>query len=411
MPSAHRVVILGAGFGGIQTYLSLRKARRPNLQITLINKTNYFLFTPLLHEVATGGLGHHNVVESVREIIDRDSASFLQAEIKDYDMNTRVVHTSAGDVPYDTLVIATGATTAFYGIPGAQEHGYVLKNLSDALRMRDRVIDLFEEASHKNAAERKKMLSFVVVGGGATGIEIVTELADLFNDTFKRFYSGDFKRKEVSLTVVAADPDILMPFHPSIRKRAEKILAREGITIKLKMEVSEVTPDGLVFKDGTTLPAQTVIWAAGVTPTLQPPQGMTCDRGHRIMVNQFLQAEGQERIFALGDAACFAGANGKPLPMLAQVAVQQGPIAAQNILNSLDKKPLVPFTFHMKGLLVSLGRLEAAAQLGAFRFSGPLAWFFWRSVYFFEFHSWSKRFKIAADWFVNLFFPRDITRA
>lgn len=412
---AHRIVILGAGFGGVETYLALRKAKRPNLDITLINKTNYFLFTPLLHEVATGGLGHHNVVEAVREIIGRDPASFLQAEIKDIDTAQRVVHTSAGDVSYDTLVIATGATTAYYGIPGAQEHGYVLKNLSDALRLRNRLIDLFEQAGQaKTASERKQILSFAVVGGGATGVETATEMADLFNDTFQRYYSGDFKRKEVSLSLVSADAELLMPFHPNLRRKALQVLQGEGINVKLKMQVKEVTPQGLTFADGTTLLATTVVWAAGVQPAMVPPAGFECDRGKRIMVDEFLRVKGQDRVFALGDAACFhtdPAPDARPLPMLAQVAVRQGPIVATNILRTLDKQSLVPFTFKMKGSLVSLGRFQAAAQIGPLHLTGPLAWFIWRTVYFFNFHAWSKRFRIGADWFVNLFFPRDITRA
>lgn len=411
MPVPHRVVILGAGFGGIETYAALRRAKHSNLQVTLINKTNYFLFTPLLHEVATGGLGHHNVVEAVREIIGRDSASFLQAEIGEIDMEQRVVHTSMRDVPYDSLVIATGATTAFYGIPGAEQHGFVLKNLQDALRLRNHVIDLFEQANMRTPAERKKMLSFAVVGGGATGVEIATELADLFNDTFRTFYANDFKRKEVSLTLVSADAEVLMPFHPNIRKKALRVLMREGITVKLKMQVKEVTADGLTFADGSTLSAETVVWAAGVTPMLTPPQGMVCDKSRRLIVDKYLRAEGHENVFSLGDAACFPSADGRPLPMLAQVAVRQGPVVAQNILNTIDKTPLVPFSFKMRGQLVSLGRMQAAAQFGPFHFSGPIAWFIWRTVYFFNFHSWSKRFKIGMDWFVNLFFPRDITRA
>jgi NADH dehydrogenase len=414
MASNHRVVILGAGFGGIQTYLTLRKlAKGRNLTITLINRTNYFLFTPLLHEVATGGLGHHNVVEAVRGIIDRDPASFIQTDIHGFDMSAKMVHTGSGDVPYDTLVIATGATTAFYGIPGA-ENCLVLKDLRDALRLRNRLIDMFEMASKtKDSAERKKLLSFVVVGGGATGVETATEMADLFNDTFKRFYAGDFKRKEVSLTLISADPELLMPFHTNIRRHAFKALTNAGITVKLKMTVKEVTPEGIIFSDGGMLPAHTVVWAAGVTPhPMNVTPALVCDRGRRVMVDQFLRVQGQDRVFALGDAACFqAKPEDHPLPMLAQVAVRQGPIVAENIIRTLDKQPLKPFAFKMKGQLVSLGRFDAAAQIGPMHITGVLAWFIWRTAYYLNFHSWSKRLRVGTDWFVDLFFPRDITRA
>jgi NADH dehydrogenase len=414
MPSPHRVVILGAGFGGIQAYLELRKAKRRDLKITIVNRTNYFLFTPLLHEVATGSLGEHNVVEAVREIIGKDSAQFIRAEAHGMHLGEKKVHTSAGDIPYDTLIIGTGASTNYYGIPGAEEHGLVLKSLSDALMIKNRIIDHFERAAQtKDAAERKRLLSFIVIGAGATGVETVTEMADLFNDTMRRFYRNEFKPKEVSLTLVAADAELLMPFHPSIRRKAAKVIERAGVSIKLKTAVKEVRTDGIVLGDGSILPASTVIWAAGVKSSMpQPNEGMTCDKGGRAMVDEFLRVADKEGVYALGDAACSpSGPEGKPLPMLAQVAVQQGRAVARNILASLNKQPLTPFKFFMKGQLVSLGRGQAAAQIGPLQLTGPIAWFVWRTVYFFEFHSWSKRFKIGTDWFVNLFFPRDVTRA
>lgn len=413
MRSPHRVVILGAGFGGIQTYLSLRKhARRHNLKITLINKTNYFLFTPLLHEVATGGLGEHNAVESVREIIGKDPASFLMAAATEVDLAKRMVKTSVGDVSYDTLVIATGAETNYYGIPGAEKYGIVLKTLADAIAIKQRLVDLFEKASRAtDAAERKKLLSFVVVGGGPTGVETATEMAELFRETFRLFYDTEISSKDVSLTLISADPDLLMPFHPTLRKKALNALERQGITVKLKTLVKEVTPEGLRCDNGDLLSAQMVIWAAGVRPiTPTMPAGTECERG-RLSVDEFLRLAGRERVFALGDTACAHGPDGKPIPMLAQVAVRQGPIVATNIVRSLQKRPLKPYVFSLKGTLVSLGRFKAAAQIGPFHLSGPVAWFMWRTVYFFNFHSWSKRLKIGVDWFVNLFFPRDITRA
>ncbi len=421
MPTPHRVVIIGAGFGGIQAYLKLRKqAGRKNLKITIINKTNYFLFTPLLHEVATGGLGEHNVVESIKEIIGKDSASFVMAEATEVDMEKHIVKTSGKDaglersreVPFDTLVLSTGATTNYYGIPGAEKHGLVLKTLADALKIKQRLLDMLEQAAHtSDAAERKRLLSVVVVGGGPTGVETVTEIAELFSDAVYRLYNKEIQPKDVSLTLISADADLLLPFHPRLRQKAKRILEREGISVKLNMTAKEVTAEGIICSSGNTLPAQMVVWAAGVKPQLPAlPAEAIGERG-RVKVDDFLRLPGYEGVFVLGDIAFAFGSDGKPVPMLAQVAVQQGNIVAKNIVRTLDKKPLRPYVYKLRGTLVSLGRFQAAAQIGPLHFSGPLAWFTWRTVYFFNFHSWSKRIKIGADWFVNLFFPRDITRA
>lgn len=436
MPSApHRIVILGAGFGGLNTYLRLqKKAKRRNLRITLVNSTNYFLFSPLLHEVATSGLGRHHVVEAIRELMEGHDARFLQAEITAIDLNKRSVATTQGSLPYDTLVVATGAETNFFGIPGA-EHCLDLKTLEDAVTIRDRIIDAFEQAAQSSsAAERKRLLSFAIIGGGPTGVEMTGELMDLLTKTLERFFAAEIKPKDVGLTLLTADPELLMMFHPTLRHKAHDVLKKRGVTIHTEMMAKKITEDGITCANGTTISAGTIIWAAGVKPripALSPdaPRG----KGGCLLVDPFFRlhktaptdakqagdadihahghADVWQNAFVLGDAAAFTDASGKQLPMLAQVAVRQAPILAKNILRNVKDKPLKAFTYRSKGQLVSLGRFQAVAQIGPLHLSGPLAWFLWRNTYFWNFPSWNKRFKIATDWFVNLFFPRDISQA
>lgn len=438
MPTApHRVVILGAGFGGLNTYLKLRKkAKRYNLKITLVNKTNYFLFSPLLHEVATSGLGPHHVVEAIRERMKGHGARFLQAEVTAINLQKRTVTTDQGPLPYDTLVVATGSGTNFYGIPGS-EHCLDLKTLKDAVTIRNRIVDQFEQAAQKtNAADRKRLLSFAIVGGGPTGVEMAGELADLLTETLERFFAQEIKPKDVTLSLLTADPELLMMFHPSLRHKARAVLERRGVVVKTEVKAAKMSAQGVTCANGDVIDAGTIIWAAGVKPhipelTPDAPRG----RGGCLLVDPFFRlhkttpagtapaAAGDadihrhgsvdvwDNVFVLGDAAAFTDKNGAQLPMLAQIAVRQAPVLAKNIIRSIKQKPLTAFTFRSKGQLVSLGRFQALAQIGPLHLSGPLAWFLWRNTYFWNFPSWNKRLKIAVDWFVNLFFPRDISQA
>ena len=210
MNTPKKVVILGSGFAGIYGALSTYKNCGEKVSITIINRTNYFLFTPMLHEVATGGLGSHQVVESIREIIYKKNISFIEADVASVDLANKEVITNNGNIPYDILVVALGATTNFFGTSGAADHAYVLKNLKDALNIRDRIIDIFERASmEKDEIKRKQMLSFVVVGGGATGVEIITEIAELCNETLEKYYRGKIDCGDVTISLINSGPELL----------------------------------------------------------------------------------------------------------------------------------------------------------------------------------------------------------
>lgn len=410
-----KIVILGGGFGGLYTYKSLYEHFSPDeIEVTIVNRTNYFLFTPLLHEVATGSISHHQVVESIRQIIYKTNDKLHVAEIISVDHTNHVVTTSIGALSYDILVVALGATTNFFNTQGAQEHSLVLKDLSDAIKLRATLIDAFEKASEIADPEiRASSLTFAVIGGGPTGVELITEVAELFNETFIKYYHGRITPKDVSLYLINQSPEILGPFPVPLRHIALNVLAQSGVKVKVSTGVTEVTKDGVVLDNGTLLPVAHVIWTAGVKPhsaLLADP--VPLDKGGRVIVNRSLQVEGIPDMFVIGDIASFTQTTDEhPLPMLAQVAVKQGIHTGYNIKRLVEGSSLLPFVYTSQGSLVSLGQWRAVADIHGFRFSGPVAWFMWRTIYLFKFLSGSKKVKIVADWTMNIFYPRDITKA
>ena len=409
-----KIVILGGGFGGLYTYKGLYKHfSKDDIEVTIVNRNNYFIFTPLLHEVATGGVEHHQVVESIRQIIYKNNDNLHIADVESIDCTKQIVKTSLSELSYDILVVALGATTNFFGTPGAEENSLILKDLRDAIILRNALVGSFENASEiKDRKKREHALSFAVIGGGPTGVEIVSEIAELFNDTLLRYYKDTIKREDVSLYLVNRSSEILTPFPPSLRKSALKMLEKKGIKVILNSAVKEVSPDSIILDDGRVLEVSHTIWAAGVKPN-NPKfiKDFPVDSSGRVIVNEFLQVGQSSNVFVLGDSASVMSDNGKPLPMLAQVAVKQGLLTGENIWRMINHNNLKKFIFKSNGMLASLWLWHAVADLKGIHLSGPLAWFIWRTVYLFKFLSGSKKIKIVVDWTLNIFYPRDITKA
>lgn len=413
-----KIVILGAGFGGVYTFLNLRKLLGSrDADITIINKTNYFLFTPLLHEVATGGLAHHQVVEPIRSFTYKRDVTLHVAEVKMVRTRDKVVETTVGDVPYDYLVIATGASPEFYNIPGAAEHTLVLKTLRDAITMRNQIIDAFERGvEERDPVKRKQMLTFVVVGGGATGVELAAEMADLFYDTFCKYFCGRIPADDVSVHLVAGETELLPVFPEKMRERAKMILEREMVRVHLGARVTAVTENGVTLADGTRLDSKYVFWTAGIKPNIPPSDTqfpISQAKGpKRIAVDSELRVLGHGNIYALGDVATF---ENESIPTHAQAVVQEAPVVAANIASDVCGNGhgfgREIFKYKPLGDLVSLGRWQAAGTFFGTYWTGPIAWFIWRTVYLFKFASWPKRIKIAVDWTVDIFYARDISRA
>ncbi len=411
MKEKTKIVILGGGFGGLYTYLGLKKHFNcDDIEVTIVNRTNYFLFTPMLHEVATGGLSHHQVVESIRQVIHKSKAKLLVADVTTIDPKNQMIKTTAGELSYDMLVIALGSTTNFYNTKGAQENTFTLKDLDGAITIRNNFIDAFEKASLlKTSEERKKELSFGVIGGGPTGVELVAETAELFLDTFAHYYKGIIDPSEISLYLINRSSEILMPFDKSLRIKALQVLADKGIIFKGSVGVKEVQKESVILDDDTVLAIRHIVWTAGVRPNVPDmSEHIALDTAGRIRVNTFLQVPDYPNIFAIGDIASI---EGNVLPMLAQVAVKEGGHTAGNMKRLMKGEALLPFSYTSQGELVSIGRWQAVANIKGITFSGPIAWFLWRTIYLFKFLSGSKKLKIAMDWVTNMFYPRDITKS
>ena len=298
-----KIVILGGGFGGLYTYKGLYKYfHKDEIDITIVNRNNYFLFTPLLHEVATGSVGHHLVVESIRQIIYKTNDKLHVAELVSIDCERHIVKTSIDEIPYDILVLALGATTNFFNASGAEKYSLVLKDLHDAIKLRTLLIESFEKASEMTDDKaRRRALSFAVIGGGPTGVEVASEIAELFLDTFLKYYHGLIRPDDISLYLINRDANVLSPFHPILRQKALKALRGGGVNVILNSGVKEVKKDSIVFTNDTTLPVSHVIWTAGVkpnSPTFTHP--IALDSWGRIVVNSLLQVTDCPNVFAMG---------------------------------------------------------------------------------------------------------------
>ena len=404
------IVILGAGFGGMYAYKTLSKKIFESDQITLVDKSNHFLFTPLLHEVATGSLGVNQVVEPIRSLIC-PKTHFLHSEIVSIDVKQKIVKTKKKNIPYDVLISSLGSRSHYYGVPGSAEYCYTLKSLKDAIRLKNQFIDKFEEASREeDMSRRKKILSFAIVGAGPTGVELAGEAVDLFFKTFEKYYNNFYCFKDVSLILINSNDRVLGMFNEKLGRYASTTLTKNNVIIRNNVKASEIKPQSLVTSEGEEIHAETIIWTAGVAAQpLVLEQGSFHLQKGRILVNEFMKAKGLEDFYVIGDMSFVETESGLSYPMTAQVAKQQGVLVGKNINRELHRKKTKPFKYKERGLLASLGNYDAVAYVEGISFHGFFAWFMWRTVYLMNFISWRKKFKIMLDWTVNLFTERDIT--
>jgi NADH dehydrogenase len=412
-----KIVILGGGFGGVYTLKYLHKlfqtrgltriSTRINadVKLVLVNKKNYFLFTPLLHEFATGSVSLENLVEPIREIIRCCDYEFIHGEVKRIDLENKIVELNENKIDYDYLVIALGSKTNFYNIPGAEENSFTLKSLDDAIRLRNHFIHMFEIASKDKDDES---LTFVIVGGGATGVELAGEMSDYFYKTFSKFYPKKIISK-VKIILIEKGNELIPQFSPKLRKIAFEVLKKKNVEVILGKGVKEVGKDFIKLDDETIIKTKTVIWTAGIEPNLPEIIGnVEKDSKGRLIVNEYLQVKNYENVFSIGDVCCYIQ-NQKPLPQLAQVAVRQAKAVAKNIFNLIQNKPLEKFVYRHQGDLISLGRFFAIGEIKNFTFSGFFAWILWRGVYLSKLISNKDKIKTFIDWLLDFFYPRDIT--
>ena len=411
-----RILILGGGFAGAYTALHLeRELAGAAVEIALVARENFVLFTPMLHEVAGADVEVTDIVQPLRKMLRK--TRILVADIQAIDIEkkqVRIVHEGlpqAYDVPFDQLVLALGAITNFHRIPGLEEHALTMKTLGDAILVRNRVIDALGVADNlRDEPERRIALTVVVAGAGFAGTETAGTVNDLLRDAME-FYPN---LKPDMLRVVLADPGehILPELGESLGRYAAERLRRRGVEVRLKSTVKGFDGHEVLLDDETRIATRMLIWTAGITPSpLVSSLPCKTERG-RIVANEFLQVPGWPQVWALGDCALVPDASkpGSFCPPTAQHAVRQAAVLASNIAATLNGRPLRPFRFKIIGLLASIGRRTGVAEILGFRFSGIVAWWLWRGIYLAKLPGFQKKVRVTIDWTLDLFFSKDIVQ-
>jgi NADH:ubiquinone reductase (H+-translocating) len=412
---AHRVVIIGGGFGGLVT---ARRLRRVPIEITLIDRRNYHLFQPLLYQVATGTLSPANIASPLRALLKRQkNARVLLAEAREIDVAGRRVVLDEGELPYDTLVVATGSSHSYFGHDewGACAPG--LKSIEDATTIRRRILLAFEEAERSGDPETiRALLSFVVVGAGPTGVELAGQMSEISRHTLK----GEFRAihpEQAQVALVEYQDRVLPTYPPDLSAKALRSLEQLGINVLTGAEVTMVEADKITYRrrgETHVLPARTILWAAGVRASplgqgISAATGAETDRIGRVVVEPDLTVPGHPEIFIIGDLANYRHQNGKPLPGLAPVAMQQARYVAKLIRRRLSGKPQTippPFRYRDRGTLATIGRYKAIADLRFIHLSGLLAWLVWLFVHLMSIVQFGNRVLIFVQWGWN-YFTRD----
>ncbi|HEY2885685.1 MAG TPA: NAD(P)/FAD-dependent oxidoreductase [Rhizomicrobium sp.] len=393
-----KVVVIGAGFAGVAVAKGLGAAGIP---VTLVDRQNYHLFQPLLYQVATAALSPADIAEPVRRMLRRyPSVDVVLGEVSAID--TSACSITLGDdkvIAYDRLVLATGATHAYFGHDDWAQFAPSLKSIADARAIRSRLLLAFEEAEMvDDPAARKRLMTFVVIGGGPTGVELAGAIAELARYTLTK----DFHRlnyKETNVVLLEAGPRILTAFPENLADYAVRKLLALGVTVRVNCAVGAITKDGVQVGD-ETIPSSVAIWAAGVKASpVGALLGVPMDRSGRVMVNRDLSVQGLANVYALGDVALVRDAAGKQLPGLAQVAKQEGLYLGRALAKSIrDGKASPDFVFHNRGNAAIVGRHSAIFDFGWSRLSGPLAWFLWAFIHIYLLTGFEHRLLVAIQW-------------
>ena len=422
-----RILILGSGFAGIEVFRKLQKKFRndKHVKIFLVSKDNYILFTPMLPEVATGMIETRHIVTPVRSFIDR--AKFYQAEVESINLSRREVtisHYIGNQVKpttetehilsYDYLVIALGSQTNFFGNDDIQDNCLTMKDIDDAIILRNHVLNCLEQANLETADVElsKKLLTFVVVGGGFNGVETVGALNDFVRNTIRNYYP-DINMAHVSITLVSADSNILSQIDEDLGERALEKLKIRGVEFILNTQVKSATKDSIELHDGKSLYSFTVVWSAGVRPA-EVASKLPCehDKHNRIIANSYLEVPGYDgKVYAIGDCASIVDpASGKPYPPTAQHAIRQGEILAHNIIKDIERKSAAKkkINYKARGMMAEIGEHYGIAKLFGLKFHGFIAWWLWRTFYLFKLPTTKKKIKVIGDWTFDLLFSPDV---
>lgn len=408
MSTRPRVVIIGAGFGGLWAARALASA---NVEIYLLDKHNYHTFLPLLYQVAAAEIEPEQVAYPVRSIVrGLPDVHFVMAEVTGLDLTNQTVMTPECNLTYDYLIVATGSREHFFHVPGAAEHAFPIKTIEQAVTLRHRILRNFEAAAYESDPERRqRLLTFAIVGGGATGVEYAGALRELIDRPLAR----DFPTLDpaaVRVVVLEAAGRLLPTMPEALGDYAQRRLERMGVEVRLHTPVRAVTGEALVLDSGEQLPTQAVVWTAGVQgAALATPWALPAGPGGRVPVLPTLQVPDQPNVYVIGDLAYLEQA-GQPLPMLAPVAIQQGNHAAANIVAQLAGRPPHPFTYRDKGVMATIGRNAAVAQLAGRAITGFPAWLIWVAIHLYNLIGFRNRLVVLINWAWDYFFFERVAR-
>jgi len=400
------VVVLGAGFGGLEF---CKHFHRPSARVTLVDRKNHHLFQPLLYQVATAGLSATEIAQPVRAIFsDRSDVTVLLDTVVDFDLANKKVLLEENTLAYDYLVLALGGCTSYFGHPEWEQCAPGLKTLDDALRIRSKVLLAFEKAENQaEAAEREKLLSIVIVGGGPTGVELAGAFAELARNVLKR----DFRHIDPShakIILIEGAPNVLSFLPPDLQESAKRQLEGLGVNVRAGTRVKDIRDGEVELQSGEVLRAGTILWTAGVAATpLTKKLGVELDKAGRVKVNPDCSLPGRSEVFAIGDLAILMQENGKPVPGVSPAAMQEGRHVAKIVEDEIDlgvgRCPRPPFKYWDKGTMATIGRSKAVAEVGKFKFSGLFAWLTWLFVHLIFLVGFRNKIAVLMQWAYSYF--------
>jgi len=410
-----RVVILGGGFAGAFCAQALeRVGGGRDVDVSLVDRNNYFVFTPLLVEAGTGALEPRHAVVPLRDFLTTTTlrtGEILAVDLVGRSVRYRVIGSRREvELPWDHLVVALGSVTRLPAVPGLAEHGLEVKSMRDAVALRDRAIQLLEQAdATPDAAARRALLNFVVVGANFSGVEVAGELHAFLHEAVR--YYRDVDADDLRVTLVEIAPRILPAIDADLAAYAAAKLRSRGLSLLLETSVAAVAADHVVLSSGERLDTHSVVWCAGIAPNpLARALGLPCDERGWILTESDLRVRGMSNVWAIGDCAVNPDPRGGAYPETAQHAVRQAAHLARNIARALQGRPTLPCVIHSPGSLLAIGRRRAVAKVLGVKLAGFPAWFLWRSVYLLKMPGWGRRLRVALDWAVDLFFRRQIVQ-
>ncbi len=396
-----KIVILGCGFAGL---FAAKSFANTDYDVTIVDKENYHVFQPLLYQVATSELEPEQIAHPIRSTFRHvENIDFIMAEVTQIDFDNKYVFLNERILYYDAIIIALGSVTNDFHTPGADRYCFRLKNLEQAMAVRNHILTCFEMAEHEaDPFKRKELLTFTIIGGGPTGVELSGALSELIHGPIKK----DFPRldlNEAKIILLQADNRLLLPFHTTLQSYTENRLKRKGVDVRLNAMVSEITEHCVMTKDGAQISSGTIIWTAGVKGTpIASKFGLELGRGGRIIVNTFLQHEKYSDVFVAGDI----GMDREPVqtaPMVATAAIQQGEHAAKNIQHFFEGNRLEPFVYYNKGSLAVIGRNAAVADVRGSHFTGFFAWILWLTIHLAYLIGFRNRVMVLFNWGIDYF--------